>query len=458
MGKVTVRCHEDSARWHTPLLQDLSAASIVLPIYHTHKRRNPSPRPSRESIKVRVRKLQKPKMGIAPQRSATASTTVSPARRKRDRVSKPQPRSANNFSRKALHRKAIGPGTRIGTMKEMPITIADDDEDVHAGIDIHRDVRGRHSTASPAPSFGSFYYPLASPGNISPQITSHIEAESSGSQAIRGLALAPCDAIPSQHHGQEMTLRDIADFDMGKKVADLMAVAPALPVQDLYNLLNDMGGDLAIARLQAAHVSSNQSNAPNIKAEATSTAQTPQVDFRAAYELHDDDELMVKIDTYDAFLEWDSDTPPPPVPLEKQSRAQKARPVSSHSTQASRKRTTCASKNLAKKRNPTTSKASSTSRKKATISVRRHDGVERAGRLRLSLLDQQFVVPDDVVSLDSDDTSSGDSESSIGVGDSDIEMLNTVPEHLDNLRIQMRRQNALNEEVLNRQSRRMGGR
>ncbi|KAH8632249.1 hypothetical protein IG631_13932 [Alternaria alternata] len=47
-----------------------------------------------------------------------------------------------------------------------------------------------------------------------------------------------------RHVDKTMSLLDIDDFSMRSKVAQLMAVAPALAVMDLYHLIIDSEGDL----------------------------------------------------------------------------------------------------------------------------------------------------------------------------------------------------------------------
>jgi hypothetical protein len=102
---------------------------------------------------------------------------------------------------------------------------------------------------------------------------------------------------------QDMTLGNISDFDMRKNVADLMAVAPALPISDLYRLLVDLEGDLPAARKQAIRASRAPSMHPSIKSDAPSTVGLPKTFSRPTYDT-DGDEIMVKIDPNDAFLEW----------------------------------------------------------------------------------------------------------------------------------------------------------
>lgn len=101
----------------------------------------------------------------------------------------------------------------------------------------------------------------------------------------------------------DMTLKDISDFVTREKVADLMAVAPALPVRDLFNFLCDVGGDLEAARRQAIRASRAPSVHPAIKRKWTPwVAPTDE-----AFQLQPgeaDDEVMIKIDPNEAFLEW----------------------------------------------------------------------------------------------------------------------------------------------------------
>lgn len=54
---------------------------------------------------------------------------------------------------------------------------------------------------------------------------------------------------------KDMKLVDIEDFEMRKKVTQLMAVAPALPVRDLYHLIIDSEGRLSKAKKKAIRMS-----------------------------------------------------------------------------------------------------------------------------------------------------------------------------------------------------------
>jgi hypothetical protein len=90
-----------------------------------------------------------------------------------------------------------------------------------------------------------------------------------------------------------MSLLDIDDFSVRSKVAQLMAVAPALAVIDLYHLIIDSEGDLPRARKQAIRMS-----------------EAPKIRYRPGLD-DEGDEIMVKIDPNNPAFEWDDDEPYP---------------------------------------------------------------------------------------------------------------------------------------------------
>jgi hypothetical protein len=109
--------------------------------------------------------------------------------------------------------------------------------------------------------------------------------------------------IPDNGDQHDMSLGNISDFEMRRKVAELMAIAPALPVRGLHRLLVDLEGDLPAARKQAIRASRAPSMHPSIKSETPSAAGSPQTFTRLSYDA-DGDEILVKIDPNDGFLEW----------------------------------------------------------------------------------------------------------------------------------------------------------
>jgi hypothetical protein len=82
-----------------------------------------------------------------------------------------------------------------------------------------------------------------------------------------------------------------------------MAVAPASSVGELYSLLLDSEGDLAAARQQAIRASQAPSST-HIKQETSTAANSLQQAPRLICDMDDEDEIMIKIDPNDDFLEW----------------------------------------------------------------------------------------------------------------------------------------------------------
>lgn len=101
----------------------------------------------------------------------------------------------------------------------------------------------------------------------------------------------------------EMTLLDIDDFDTRAGVAQLMAVAPAIPIRDLYNLVIDSKGHFSKARERAIRMS----EAPSKDLQNMRPLQTPQMLENDP----DDDEILIKIDCNDPAFQWDTDEPSP---------------------------------------------------------------------------------------------------------------------------------------------------
>lgn len=102
--------------------------------------------------------------------------------------------------------------------------------------------------------------------------------------------------------GTSFDLNNISDFNTRKDVAQLMAVAPGLPIQYLHDMLLELGGDFTAAKRQAIRRSRAPSVRPPIKKEPQSVQAPPQHVLRP--ENDDDDEVMIKIDPNLDFLEW----------------------------------------------------------------------------------------------------------------------------------------------------------
>jgi hypothetical protein len=88
---------------------------------------------------------------------------------------------------------------------------------------------------------------------------------------------------------RDRTLGEIPDYDT-KRIADLTAIAPALPVKDIYGTLMDLTGDVATARKQAVRGRQALSARPLIKSELPLTAGLPR-NFVTLTDDSDDDEV-----------------------------------------------------------------------------------------------------------------------------------------------------------------------
>jgi hypothetical protein len=119
-------------------------------------------------------------------------------------------------------------------------------------------------------------------------------------------AAKPSIRVPRRDHNidESFALIHIPDLTTRQYVAQLMAVAPGLEIPDLYhNLLTDMKGDFAAARKQVIRASRAPSIYPSIKPEPDPLRPQPKRDRRMAREDYGD-EVMVKIDPNEDFLEW----------------------------------------------------------------------------------------------------------------------------------------------------------
>jgi hypothetical protein len=108
---------------------------------------------------------------------------------------------------------------------------------------------------------------------------------------------------PASRNDAGSCLNDISDFNTRKDVAQLMAVAPGLPIQDLHDMLADLNGDFAAAKKQAIRVSRVPSMHPSIKAEASATRGPSGQNSDQAHKAYGD-EVLIKIDPSVDFLEW----------------------------------------------------------------------------------------------------------------------------------------------------------
>jgi hypothetical protein len=200
-----------------------------------------------------------------------------------------------------------------------------------------------------------------------------------------------------------MRLVDIEDFSLRSKVAQLMAVAPALPIVDLYHLIVDSEGDLPLARKQAIRMS-----------EAPPAQHRPGLDVEG-------DEVMIKIDPSDPAFESDNDEPEPLTTVTTASRPSKRKPKPNGKATNS--------KGL---RNPARSRKgvkSGTECRSNTSAKRMQSSSMNPTHARETSSDRDFVVPDNVFHSHFDSDVSNDSYQTTGTDprimpvESDIRML-----------------------------------
>jgi hypothetical protein len=201
---------------------------------------------------------------------------------------------------------------------------------------------------------------------------------------------APFAQSPGNHcvvadRGKDMTLVDIDNFELRSKVAQLMAVAPALPIRDLYHLIIDSEGRLSKAKKRAIRMSEAPDTRRMPKQLLTLQSQTLIINPGT-------EDIMVKIDPNDPTFKWDEDEPAPePTPMTKARRRK--------SVSKSKDTSSCHSANVSKRKKPATQKRSSRAKKRAKTSL------SKRASARETSSDREFVVADNVIEcvLDSDD-------------------------------------------------------
>ncbi|XPS78333.1 hypothetical protein M3J09_010349 [Ascochyta lentis] len=228
-------------------------------------------------------------------------------------------------------------------------------------------------------------------------------------------ARTPYSAPSSANHGVELTLAEIPGFDLRKKTAHLMAVAPGLPIADLYHLLSEKGGRLEAAKQE---LSDRSQIAPTpSSANPIALARASTVPLTKPIYIEDDgrDEPYIKIDLDDPAFMWDNDaptTPPPETSRRKQNSKAKpnltpksfARPTAKH-----------------KRPRPTDARSTKTTGKQTAVPTKKllEPGVARRSKggdagdinrgTRETSFDRSFIASDDEIVENSDDTYS-DSE------------------------------------------------
>jgi hypothetical protein len=188
----------------------------------------------------------------------------------------------------------------------------------------------------------------------------------------------------------DMSLLDIDDFSLRSQVAQLMAVAPALAVIDLYHLIIDSEGDIPRAKKHAIRMS-----------EAPGAQYRPVVDS-------DGDEIMVKIDPNDPAFEWDDDEPQPESEARSIARLSKTKPKARSKTGSSAAK----SKSLHHSTKSAKSAKSDTKHRPNICAKRTKSVPLNPAHARETSSDRDFVVPDNVIHYDVDLEISEDSDQS----------------------------------------------
>jgi hypothetical protein len=216
------------------------------------------------------------------------------------------------------------------------------------------------------------------------------------------------DHKPNDNNSKDMTLADIADFSMRSMVAQLMAVAPALPVGDLYHLVIDSKSHLPTARKQAIRMS----EAPIVHRQTVRPPlQTPPPFGRD----EEDDEIMVKIDPNDPAFEWDTDEPPLPELAPKPKVQLPSKPSMKPKNKQSK------TKSIVR---PLTKRTKSETKSRPNIGVKRTKSTPiNPTHARETSFDREFVVPDNAIHLVLSDSDEDDAGPLITHDDSDIEVI-----------------------------------
>lgn len=146
------------------------------------------------------------------------------------------------------------------------------------------------------------------------------------------LASAPPSPTSSYaDDGAGWTLADITDFNLRQKTAELMVVAPGLPVADIYHPLMERRGRLEEAKQDVIRqnqrmftTSSMRKPLPGARVATVSATITNEVEEK------DEDDTYIKIDFDDPSFLYDNDAPmEPSAEASRQRRNSQVRPKKS---------------------------------------------------------------------------------------------------------------------------------
>jgi hypothetical protein len=179
--------------------------------------------------------------------------------------------------------------------------------------------------------------------DFSTQHRERLESAQTSSPPNKGSSASP--AVPHSPD-RDMTLADIASFDLRLKVAKLMAVSPASPVKDIYDLVMEMKGHYHRARdhlsrtsqtpgssarlqilLRPTHVYEDEEELVEVGFDNLNKArerrrritQTPGLTIRPQIlpeptDQSEDGDVLVKLDFDDPDIYLDNDVPSSPSP------------------------------------------------------------------------------------------------------------------------------------------------
>ncbi|KAF2848715.1 hypothetical protein T440DRAFT_152220 [Plenodomus tracheiphilus IPT5] len=243
-------------------------------------------------------------------------------------------------------------------------------------------------------------------------------------------------AVETLQGAAELSLADIRDFDSRSKVAQLMAVAPAFSVRELYDLLKDCKGRFVPAKARVLRASvSRHSVAPQPSQDA------------------DADDIMVKIDPNDSFLEWDQDEP-----YELEHTMSRSNATKSRSRTHRNEYTPNPPSRPQTRSRPSTRPAVPERPRTGAATKKLRSALRPRSCLRETSSDRDFIAPDDEtpeVLTDASDSSRASSSTSNGKGsDSDKDPV-TYQDAMD-LDIDMQPRYAFNAELLHLRKKGLG--
>lgn len=230
--------------------------------------------------------------------------------------------------------------------------------------------------------------------------------------------------------GIELTLADIEDFHLRQKTAQLMAVAPGLPLADLYHILVDRKGHFEVAKQEVLRLSQERVTSPPARTPFAS-GRAATVPLTAAINLEESkDDTYIKIDFDDPDFMFDNDAPTEPSSESGRQRRYSQTKPKKVAAKVTKKPTKSAlnanprssdTRTKSPAKGPTWRKTPSRPAKSSkghVVKSSQGKGVGDINRgIRETSYDRSFIVPDDEVPEDSDETYSESDEVDIDMTD-----------------------------------------